>query len=224
MENRIIRLEERIDLLERLVYRAFDFLSIESNRASYYEFITDELVRRQLELDFIMMNKSPISDFHSYCQYALFQFENLLNYYFTLRFKDNDSNFRKYFGIDDEENAKKRVSEIPYGSKFLKFAKEFLMGDKGPTQLNHSIQHIAYVRHSTIHRNSIDIDTYENEILDAYVKINNINPSDRTKEQKALFSLGIKIDFKKKRNFDKVSKTTIEFINVIRPKICDLQI
>src|SRR5687768_13829695 len=96
-ETKIQILEDRISNLENLIFRVMNFLSIDTDKSKCYSFINDDLVRRQLELDHILMLKTPALDFNQYCQYALFQIENLLNYYYTKRFLDSPEAANTYF-------------------------------------------------------------------------------------------------------------------------------
>jgi hypothetical protein len=222
-------LENRIKSLESMLFRVIDFMAIGADKIELYDFISNESVRRQLELDYILMEKTPASDFNMYCQHSLFQIENLLNYYFALRFRGKIDEAKKYFGTDsksnDEENTKKafRVSELPYGTKFTKYAIEFLVDEnKKPTKLNWNIKNIAYVRHTSIHRNTIDIEKYEQDILNKFELLNK-DKGEKTKEDWELFNLGVKIQFKHNSSFSLVKRVTLEFIENIKPLIETIQ-
>jgi hypothetical protein len=221
----INELENKITNLESMLFRVVDFMAIGADKIDLYDFINNEAVRRQLELDFILMEKSPASNFNMYCQYSLFQIENLLNYYYDIRFRDKFDDAKQYFGNESknnvEESTKKgiRVSELPYGTKFTKFAIEYLVDEnKKPTKLNKNIQNIAYVRHTTIHRNTIDIEKYEQDILNKF-EILSKDKSNKTKEDWKLFNLGVKVQFKHNSSFSLVKRVMIEFIDVIKPLI-----
>lgn len=219
-------LENRIKSLESMLFRVIDFMAIGADKVTIYEFITYETVRRQLELDYILMEKTPASNFDVYCQHSLFQIENLLNYYYALKFKNKSEEGYKYFygeNQNESDGSKKkfRVSEIPYGTKFTKFAIEFLTKEGKSTTLNWNIQNIAYVRHSTVHRNSVDISSYEQDVLNKYESLK--DKKDRTKEEKELYALGVKIQFKQASSFSVVKRSTLEFIEVIKPLIEELQ-
>ena len=87
--------------------------------------------------------------------------------------------------------------------------------------LNWNIQNIAYVRHSTVHRNSVDISSHEKDVLEKYEIIK--GKTDRTKEEKESYALGVKIQFKQNSSFSLVKKSTLEFIEIIKPLIEGLQ-
>jgi hypothetical protein len=219
-------LENRIKNLESMLFRVIDFMAIGADKITIYEFITYETVRRQLELDYILMEKTPASSFEVYCQHSLFQIENLLNYYYALKFKNKSEEGNKYFygeNQSEQDVTKKRfrVSEIPYGTKFTKFAKDFLTKEGKSSTLNWNIQNIAYVRHSTVHRNSVDISSHEQDILKKYEVIK--EKIERTKEEKELYALGVKVLFKQNSSFSVVKKSTLEFIEIIKPLIEVLQ-
>ena len=220
-------LESRVKNIESMLFRVIDFMAIGADKVTIYEFINFETVRRQLELDYILMEKTPASSFDVYCQHSLFQIENLLNYYYALRFENKADEGVKYFSITENtsnsESIKRkfRVSEIPYGTKFTKFAIEFLSPQGKSSTLNWNIQNIAYVRHSTVHRNSVDISSHEKDVLEKYEIIK--GKTDRTKEEKEFYALGVKIQFKQNSSFSLVKKSTLEFIEIIKPLIEGLQ-
>jgi hypothetical protein len=145
----------------------------------------------------------------------------MLNYYYALRFKGKIEDAKAYFSTKPEEDSSKkfRVSELAYGTKFTKFAKEFLSDEnQKPTTLNNNVQLIAYVRHSTIHRNSIDIDKYENDILEKFKEI--VEKQGKTKEDWEIFNLGRKVQFKQNSSFSLVKRVTNEFSQRFLWHIC----
>lgn len=77
------------------------------------------------------------------------------------------------------------------------------------------------IEFSTIHRNSIDIDKYENDILEKFKEI--LEKQDKTKEDWEIFNLGRKVQFKQNSSFSLVKRVTNEFIIVIKPLIEVLQ-
>lgn len=231
-------LQSKVDSLESILFRVVDFLAIDTEKVDLYKFISNESVRRQLELDFVLMEKTPASRFDSYCQNAFFQIENILNYYFSIRFSDNLEEAKNYFSSRDDnsddlknmESVNYRVSKIPYGTKFFYFSREF-MSERGKSMaLSFSLQNIAYVRNSTIHKNSIDIDQYEEGIYLKYLQLPKKYNNDKLKyadllniEDKEIFSLGQKIAYKKEKNFTRVKDSISKFVDLIRPLIESLQ-
>lgn len=219
-------LENKVKNLENMLFRVIDFMAIGADKIDLYDFVKNETVKRQLELDFILMEKTPASNFNMYCQHSLFQIENLLNYYYALRFKGKIDEAKTYFSAKaaEEDTPKKfRVSELAYGTKFTKFAKEFLSEENKPTTLNTNVQLIAYVRHSTIHRNSADIDKYESDILGQFELVVKKESKERSKEDWDIFNLGRKIQFKQNTSFSLVKRVTNEFVEKIKPLIEELQ-
>jgi hypothetical protein len=96
------------------------------------------------------------------------------------------------------------------------------------------LQKIAYVRNSSIHRNTIDIKKYENEMYQKYLPIKRRkNALDKKKwrneeireEEKlnedewGIFNVGNKIEFKKSESFSLVKKRTAEFLKIIESEI-----
>jgi len=233
MEQSYEDLKNELDNLKKVVFRIMDFNFPDLNAdIKHYDFITDEIVRRQLELDFLKMMQTPASNFNAYCLYSFFQIENLLNYYFTIRFNSKEE-LTKYFTFGNSPNttSNSRVSEIPYSSKWAKFSQEFIMRDseridkltgekiikKVATPLNYDIQKIAYVRNSSIHRNTVDIDKYENETYNAYLTIK--SKKVKSQEEWKVYNEGNKIEFKKSESFSLVKKRTAEFLKIIETEI-----
>ena len=233
MEQSYEDLKNELDNLKKVVFRIMDFNFPDLNAdIKHYDFITDEIVRRQLELDFLKMMQTPASNFNAYCLYSFFQIENLLNYYFTIRFNSKEE-LTKYFTFGNSPNttSNSRVSEIPYSSKWAKFSQEFMMIDseridkltgektikKVATPLNYDIQKIAYVRNSSIHRNTVDIDKYENETYNAYLTIK--SKQGKSQEEWKVYNEGNKIEFKKSESFSLVKKRTIEFLKIVETEI-----
>lgn len=240
MEQSYEDLKNELDNLKKIVFRImdFNFPDIDAN-IKHYDFITDEVVRRQLELDFLKMMQTPASNFNEYCHYSFFQIENLLNYYYTIRFNSKEE-LTKYFtfGNNPDKKVKERVSEIPYSSKWAKFSQEFLqngrIGDINKKTINFDLQKIAYVRNSSIHRNTIDIKKYEDEIFQKYLPIKkrkseldkkkwkNIEIREEeklSKEDWEIFNVGNKIEFKRSESFSLVKRRTAEFLKIIEIEI-----
>lgn len=233
MEQSYEDLKNELDNLKKVVFRIMDFNFPDLNAdIKHYDFITDEIVRRQLELDFLKMMQTPASNFNAYCLYSFFQIENLLNYYYTIRFNSKEELTRYFtFGNSPNTTNNSRVSEIPYSSKWGKFSREFMMRDneridkltgeksikKVATPLNYDIQKIAYVRNSSIHRNTVDIDKYENETYQKYITIK--SKQDKSEEEWKIYNVGNKIEFKKSESFSLVKKRTAEFLKIIESEI-----
>ncbi|MGV6829342.1 MAG: hypothetical protein ACWA45_08090 [Flavobacteriales bacterium] len=231
------QLQNELENLRKIVFRImdFNFPDLDAN-IKHYDFVTDETVRRQLELDYLKMMQTPASNFNEYCHYSFFQIENLLNYYYTIRFQSKEE-LQEYFKFtnDPKEVVKTRVSEIPYSSKWAKFANEFLMTEKKWTDkmtgeekikkvaipLNYDIQKIAYVRNSSIHRNTIDIEKYEDELFQKYIEIKS-KPS-KSQDEWNIYNEGNKVEFKLSESFSLVKKRTAEFLKIIQPEILKYQ-
>ena len=233
MEQSYEDLKNELDNLKKVVFRIMDFNFPDLNAdIKHYDFITDEIVRRQLELDFLKMMQTPASNFNAYCLYSFFQIENLLNYYYTIRFNSKEELTRYFtFGNSPNTTNNSRVSEIPYSIKWAKFSQEFIMRDneridkltgeksikKVATPLNYDIQKIAYVRNSSIHRNTVDIDKYENETYQKYITIK--SKQVKSPEEWKIYNEGNKIEFKKSESFSLVKKRTAEFLKIIESEI-----
>lgn len=215
-------LKNELDNLKKIVFRImdFNFPDIDAN-VSHYEFISDEVVRRQLELDFLKMMQTPASNFGVYCQYSFFQIENLLNYYYTLRFTGKlEPEITSFFAYDDKSKYS-RISKVPYSNKWTKYSQEFLqegnVGEVKKKTINYDIQKIAYVRNSTIHKNTLEINAYEDKIFEKY---NNL-PNNRytNDDEKQIYFTGMSIAFKRNENFSLVKNRTLDFLKSIEPEI-----
>ena len=240
MEKSNEQLQNELDNLKKIVFRIMDynFPDLDAN-IKHYDFITDEVVRRQLELDFLKMMQTPASNFNEYCHYSFFQIENLLNYYYTIRFNSKEELSEYFrFGNDDKKEKYSRVSEIPYSTKWAKFSQEFLqsgkVGEINKKTINFDLQKVAYVRNSSIHRNTTDIKKYEDEMYGKYLPIKaKKNTLDRKKwkneeireEEKLaqedwdIFNIGNKIEFKRSESFSLVKRRTAEFLKIIEIEI-----
>lgn len=238
------QLQNELENLRKIVFRImdFNFPDLDAN-IKHYDFVIDETVRRQLELDYLKMMQTPASNFNEYCHFSFFQIENLLNYYYTIRFQSKEE-LQQYFKFKNDPNevVKTRVSEIPYSSKWSKFAQEFLqagrVGNTSTKTINYDVQKIAYVRNSSIHRNSKDIKKYEDNLFNKYLPIKgrkndldkrarrneNIPEEEKlTQEEWDIFNVGNKIEFKRSESFSLVKKRTAEFLKIIHPEILKYQ-
>ena len=215
-------LQNELDNLKKVVFRIMDFNGIDAD-IKHYNFITDDDVRRQLELDFLKMMQTLASNFNEYCQYSFFQIENLLNYYYAIRFRTEEG-LTKYFEFYENEKFPV-ISKISYARKFTKFAKEFLKegqvdGTKTNKQtINFGIQKIAYVRNLSIHRSTIDIDKYEDDTYKKYLEINKKPKEQRSEEERKIHRRGNEIKFKREQRFLLVNEYTEGFIKVIKIEI-----
>jgi hypothetical protein len=222
MEKSNEQLQNELDNLKKIVFRImdFNFPDLDAN-INHYDFITDEVVRRQLELDFLKMMQTPASNFNVYCQYGFFQIENLLNYYYTLRFLGKlEPEITAFFSFDDKSKYS-RISKVPYSLKWTKFSQEFLqtgkVGNVNTKTINYDIQKITYVRNSSIHKNTLEIEKYEDNILEKY---NNLPGGRYTNDdEKNTYFTGMSISFKRTQNFSLVKNRLLELLSVIEKEI-----
>lgn len=215
-------LESRVKNIESMLFRVIDFMAIGADKINSYMFINEEIVRRELELDFIMMERTMASNFTGYCNHIFFQIENLFNYYYYIRFLNKGPEAITYFTtvIDGKSiPGKEKVSDISFSTKSIQFSKEFLNGKS----LNFEIQKIAYVRNSSIHKNPVDIISKEEAILKEYERVKLIDKTNRTKEEKKAYQKGTEVEFKRGGRFDLAKKNLVDFIEVIKPLIENLQ-
>ena len=83
--------------------------------------------------------------------------------------------------------------------------------------LEFRIQKIAYVRNSSIHRNTIDIDKYENDTYKKYLDIK--SKQSKSQDEWKIYNEGNKIEFKRSESFSLVKRRTAEFLKIIEIEI-----
>lgn len=222
MEKSNEHLQNELDNLKKIVFRImdFNFPGLDAN-LKHYDFISDEVVRRQLELDYLKMMQTPASNFNEYCQYSFFQIENLLNYYFTLRFEGKlEPEITAFFSYN-EHSKYSRISKVPYSNKWAKFSQEFLqtgrVDDVSTKTINYDIQKIAYVRNSSIHKNTLEIKAYEDDIFEKFNKLTNNRYTND--EEKIIYFTGMSIAFKRNENFSIVKNRVLGFLKIIEIEI-----
>lgn len=110
-------------------------LQIQASPSISYNFIPNnyELLRKQLEIDNLRMEqsildlqvKSDVERFYNFCIYAFYQIENLVNYYYQLRFP-NVLDLIQY--LEDKSqfkhDAQSSIAELPISTKLWVFCTE----------------------------------------------------------------------------------------------------
>ena len=87
--------------------------------------------------------------------------------------------------------------------------------------MNYDIQKIAYVRNSSIHRNTIDIEKHEDILFQKYIEIRP-KPS-KSQDEWNIYNEGSKVEFKRNESFSLVKKRTAEFLKIIQPEVIKYQ-
>ena len=207
-----------------------------------FDFIENSDVRRQLIVDYIKMMATPRYDFDILCQYSFFQIEQLINYYYNLRFEGASNNklaeyFLSYYDDDRLKEAKKKfpdnVGKISAKQKLIAFWKEFefknslrLEGLRKTTltysTLKFDIYHIQYVR-NTVHRDAYftnQVETsYYSKNEENFQNIKNKDNVDRSPDEWHIFNRMHQIEFRKAKKIKKVINRTNNFVKVIKIEI-----
>jgi hypothetical protein len=202
-----------------------------------FDFIENSDVRRQLITDYIKMMITPVYDFDRLCQLSFFQIEQLLNYYYHIRFDDHISKIKDYFKFYYGGNeAPNELENINQSAKVIAFKNEFLNVDSGNVSsyldnelgevflkkhlLGADISKIQYVR-NTIHRNA-----HFNQQNEArwYTKHKEMFPNyrlyvERTSNEMKIINRLKNIDFRREQDFDLVIRRTNSFVRVIKDEI-----
>ncbi|MAD12457.1 MAG: hypothetical protein CMC04_07040 [Flavobacteriaceae bacterium] len=210
-------------------------------KAEQFDFIKNIHVRRQLIVDHIKMMATPRYDFDILCQYSFFQIEQLINYYYNLRFEGASNNklaeyFLSYYDDDKLKEAKKKnqnVGKISARDKLNAFWKEFEF--KNPLRLESlkkstlsyktlkfDIFYIQYVR-NTVHRDAYftnQVETsYYSKNKENFQKIINKDNNERSSGEWHIFNRMNRIKFRKAKKINKVINRTNNFVRVIRIEI-----
>lgn len=138
-----------------------------------YSFVRHELTRQQLQFDNLRMennvyqidrtNQKFIDYQYEYCSLAFLQVEEILNYYYSLRFdnmQDFLNNIKQFSPYEQKPNfSPSNVSQIAIYFKVSAFGGEFLpyinskTGEEDYTVMN--IQNLRTIRNKTAHRCTI---------------------------------------------------------------------
>lgn len=174
-------------------------LSIRGNNSVDYTFITNKLVKQQLDKDNLRMEnsryeiseKTELERFYDFCANAFYQVEQLINYYYGVKYPEIETLLthleslqytKKEGNVDlikncfkrNYKNPEKSIDEITIGSKLFAFRIEFFNVKNDYTGTN--IDNLRLVRNEGQHRcEVIKNDIKENKPLFLFFKNNNFN-------------------------------------------------
>ena len=192
------------------------YLKIDGLEIIDYSEISNENVRRQLFRDSVEMSKyrlGKINDtinFDEFCRYAHMQAEELINYFYSVRFYGNlvyvNEFIIKHFPTFNQKENINSLNQINYTAKLTAFIKEYKL-EKG--QLKSTLEFLSNLRNELSHRNSLEIN--DEDIILNQLKIKNIDVTSSyidfkltTKEDQKLFNKGRFIYLKRKQDYNEI--------------------
>lgn len=213
-------------------------LEIRANVSISYDFIFEDRVRKQLIADnkrmenvLLNLKLNEQERFYNYCVAAFLQIEELVNYYFGLKYSPED-----FFKLISEKNLgkqynQKKISEVPISEKIYLFENLFYRNQvdtNAPFVYYESIINlIKDVRNEELHRcniieqNNIQIMNDYNELL---MRIRDFNKSRVTKniyyqksqEEKQIEKQGKLLKFINEKNYNLIRDTISELSYTIK--------
>lgn len=206
-DNSVI--EEKINSIEK-------YLLLDSQKSIDYTGIKDTNVQSQLVKDCIEMNRYRIGtvrhsiEFEQYCLFAHFQAEELLNYFFNIRHKQNiDAIIDEILNFNPGAKLKrdiKIVSSVDYKVKLVAYYKmEFLNVD-----LYSLLWDLSEIRNNLSHRSSlklIDEDKILNDYKVNHFHINKVKFSDLPPDLLEVYKKGKILMILKDRDFQLIYNT-----------------
>ena len=216
-------------------------LEIRANPSIDYEFIKEERVKKQLIADNkrmenvqLNLNLTEQDRFYNYCVAAFLQIEELINYFFGLKYSYID--FLKLLNEKnpDRKYFQKRFSEVPISDKIFLFEKLFYhkKTDANAPFIYHEsiINSIREVRNEELHRcNIIEKDS---ELIDSQYnalmnKIKDFNKNrisrdityPKSQEEKQIEKQRKLLKFIIEKNYNLVRDTLIELSSIIKTNI-----
>jgi hypothetical protein len=203
-----------------------NYLKLDGYKIIDYSGIKNEVVRNQLFRDCIEMSKyrlGKINDtisFDEFCRYAFLQVEELINYYYNIKF---DGNITKIQELILKHNPKYRsksdtdLNGISSLYKALGFLKEYGLNKK---PMKRTIDFLRNIRNDLSHRNSYKIKS-EDTILSKAAK-NKIDVSNSyfdfksaNEEDKGIYNEGRFIYLKRREDYQEV----IECLNFLKEAV-----
>jgi hypothetical protein len=214
-------------------------LEIRANVSMDFEFVKNERVKKQLIKDNLKMENSRLDiqikndteRFYNFCVEAFYQIEELVNYYFGMKYTFEDF----ILLISSKNNGKifnqKQLSEITIAEKIFVFEGLFYYGQVdavGKTKRYEStINLIREVRNEDSHRcNIIEQDSEQvlfkfKELLKRISVFNKTKTSptiyyQKTSEDKLIEKQAKLINFIKDKNYNLVRDTVVDLVNKIK--------
>ena len=201
------------------------YLSIDGFQVIDYSFIENERVRNQLICDNIEMSRHRLGkrtgkeDFEEYCRFATLQIEELLNYFYSVRFYGNLNEIIKFIQskVPDKFEVKgSSLGSVSLWSKFEAFMEETQLKSTG--KLYQVGKSLIKLRNDGSHRNSLAISKEDDMLREAevrgffgYVDFKLFSPVETKKYNHIQHIL-----FKRKQDFNFVTENLAFFIEAIR--------
>ncbi len=217
----------KINLIEQ-------YLSIDGFQVIDYSFIENDRVRNQLICDNIEMSRHRLGkrtgkvDFEEYCRFATLQIEELLNYFYSVRFNKNLNDIITFIQSKVPENFEVKGSSlgaIPLWSKFEVFMDA--TGLKTTGKLHQVGNLLIKLRNEGSHRNTLAESNEDNALREAevrgffgYVDFKRFTPAETKAYNKVQYIL-----FKRKQDFNLVEENLDYFKEAVRlsiPKISNV--
>ncbi|WP_299385806.1 hypothetical protein [uncultured Lacinutrix sp.] len=154
---------EQFDKIER-------YLKLDGFKIIDYSWVKDETVGNQLFRDSIEMSKyrlGKINDtinFDEFCRYAYLQVEELINYYYHVKFKSDLTEIINFIKKHNKKFNGEYINDLNKISSFYKinaFLREYNLNNK---PMKFTIDFLRSLRNDLSHRNSFDLKS-EDEIL-----------------------------------------------------------
>jgi hypothetical protein len=216
-----------------------NYLEIRANVSIDFAFIKNERVKRQLIKDNLKMENSRLNiqiindteRFYNFCVEAFYQIEELVNYYFGMKYTFEDF----IVLISSKNNGKifnqKQLSEITIAEKIFIFEGIFYYGqiDTAGNLIRYesTINLIREIRNEDSHRcNIIEKDSEQvllkfKELINRIAKFNKTKTSpniyyQKTYEDKLIEKQAKLIHFIKDKNYNLIRDTLFDIVNKIR--------
>ena len=213
-------LNKMTELISQTLSEVKNLIGLKASLSIDYDAINHSSVRKRLIADNIRMENIALNvalgeseRFYSFCTNAFYQIENLLNYYFYVKYPDFNECL-KYFknkGTVFERGDPRKLSDIKVHSKLQSFEQDFYYDSSGETYYESTLELIKYVRNTEEHRCDVFVREYS-KFREAYTelikKISNTKASGfkytESKSDKEIRKQGRIAHFLKEHDFDLV--------------------
>lgn len=190
------------------------YLSIDGFQVIDYSFIENERVRNQLICDNIEMSRHRLGkrsgkvDFEEFCRFATLQIEELLNYFYAIKFNKDLNEIINFVKANIPENFEVKANSIGAISLWCKFEAFVTSNElKSFGKLHHVINMLIKFRNEGSHRNSLADNKEDDALREAevrgffgFVDFKRFSPAETNAYNKVQYIL-----FKRKQDFDLVA-------------------
>jgi hypothetical protein len=201
------------------------YLSIDGFQVIDYSFIENERVRNQLICDNIEMSRHRLGkrtgkvDFEEFCRFATLQIEEMLNYFYAIKFNNDFQEIKAFISltVPEKYNANaKTIGSITLWSKFEAFATDLKLKELG--KFYQIINWLFKLRNEGSHRNSLE-ENKDDELLQvAQVRqlLGYVNFSTLTNTESEIYNKSQFVIFKRKKDFKIVEENLTFFSEIIK--------